>query len=162
MEKIIIEALKNEVHLPPCFKVYSSTEYRNNTNSYSHALGATSPLIDYYKIGAICGKKDIKEDYTYTSIEEIKELLFLDCETLGLKIEESSLEEKISEKQYKIKLFVKIWDGGKIGDYHFWRADNGIWTEKWKGYNMDQIQETEKDRMNSDPWHFVGIYKITK
>ena len=161
MDKNIIETLKGEVHLPPYFEVYSSTNYRNNTNCYSHALGATFPNLELYRIGAISGKKPIDEKYF--SIEEIKELLFLDCDTLGLKIEESSLEEKISANQYKIKLFVCIWANEQIGDYHFWRQDNGgIWTEKWKGYCMDQIQDPEKDRMNSDPWHFVGIYKITR
>lgn len=160
MTNNIIGAIKEEVHIPPYFEVYSSTEYRNNTNCYSHALGATSPIIELYRIGAISGKKTIEEKYT--SIEEIKELLFLDCETLGLKIEESSLEEKLSENQYKIKLFVCIWANGTIGDYHFWRADNDIWTEKWRGHNMMPIQNPEKDRMNSDPWQFVGIYKITR
>lgn len=156
----LIETIKNEVHLPPFFEVYNATNYRNNTNCYSHALGATFPKLELYRIGAISGKKPI--DQKYFSVEEIKELLFLDCETLGLKIEESSLEEKLLENQYKIKLFVKIWADETIGDYHFWRLDNQIWTEKWKGYNMNQIQDTEKDRMNYFPWNFVGIYKISR
>ena len=125
--------------------MYNATNYRDNTNCYSHALGATFPELRLYRIGVISGKKPI--DQKYFSIEEIKELLFLDCETLGLKIEESSLEEKLLENQYKIKLFVKIWANREIGDYHFWRLDNEIWTEKWKGYNMNQVQNPEKDKI---------------
>jgi len=156
-----IELLKGEVHYEPYFLRYCSTNHRNNTNCYSHALGAVFPRLELYRIGAISGKKPIDEKYS--SIEEIEELLFSDCETLGLKIEESFLEEKLLANQYKIKLFVKIWENGQIADYHFWRQDNGgIWTEKWKGYCMNQVEDPEKDRMNSDPWHYVGIYKITR
>ena len=158
--EMIIEVLKNEVHLPPFFEAYKATNYRNNTNCYSHALGVIFPKLELYRIGAISGKKPIEQKYF--SIEEIKELLFLDCETLGLKIEESSLEEKVLENQYKIKLFVKKWPNGEIGDYHFWRLDNQIWTEKWKGYDMNEIQDTKRDKMNSYPWNFVGIYKISR
>lgn len=150
----------SQVHSKPCFEAYEATNVRNNTNCYSHALGVTLPYIECYRVGALCGKKSIDEPYS--SIEEIKKLLFFDCEELQLKIEESSLEEELLDNQYKIKLFVKIWANGKIGDYHFWRFENEIWTEKWKTRRMSEIQDFEKSEMNYFPWNFVGIYKISR
>lgn len=155
-----IATILSEVHSKPSFERYEESEVRKSTNCYSHALGATSPYLENYRVGAISKKKQINEKYT--SIEEIKELLFSDCEALQLKIEESSLEEELSKEEYKIQLFVKIWANGMIGDYHFWREHEGVWTEKWRGDRMRKIQDTEKSQMRYFPWNFVGIYKISR
>lgn len=155
-----IAAIRNQVHSKPYFEAYQDTNVRECTNCYSHALGATLPYLELYRIGAISKKKAIEE--RYLSVEEIKDLLFLDCETLQLKIEESSIE-KPQNDGYKIALFVKIWANGQIGDYHFWRLnDDGVWTEKWRGRGMSTIQNFERDKLDYFPWNFVGIYKISK
>lgn len=150
----------SQVHSKPCFEAYEETNVRNNTNCYSHALGVTLPYIESYRVGTLCGKKSTDEQYF--SIEEIKKLLFFDCEELQLKIEESSLEEELLEDEYKIILFVKIWANGQIGDYHFWRYEDGVWTEKWTGRGMNEIQDFEREKLDYFPWNLVGIYKISR
>lgn len=155
-----ITALLEQVHSKPSFERYQDTNVRNSTNCYSHALGTTLPYLELYRVGAVSKRKPINQEYF--SVEEIKELLFLDCEALQLNIEESSLEEQLSDNEYKIMLFVKIWGNGKIGDYHFWRFEDGIWTEKWKTRGMNIIQNFERDKLDYFPWNFVGIYKISR
>lgn len=88
--------------------------------------------------------------------------MFLDCTKLQLGIKVSSLEEQLLERQYKIALFVKTWANGKIGGCHFWRYENGIWTEKWPGRGMNIIQDFQRDKLDYFPWNFVGIYQISK
>lgn len=117
MEEKIFQEILKQVHEEPLYDKYIPTAISQNLNCYSHALGATYPNLQSYRIGAICEKKPL--DQEYFSIDEIKELLFLDCEKLQLKIEESSLEEELLPNQYKIQLYVKIWGNGQIGDYHF-------------------------------------------
>lgn len=153
-----IATILKQVHQAPDFNKYEETNTRNNTNCYSHALGTTQMI----RIGQISGKKDIDEKYV--SIEEIEELLMADLELLNLKLENSSVEEKISENQYqyKIALFVKQWSNGEIADYHFWRCDNEIWTEKWKGRLMNKIEDFERDSKDTNLRTLIGIYKITK
>lgn len=145
-----------EVHSKPSFKRYEETNVRNNTNCYSHALGTTQMI----RVGQISRKKDTNEKYI--SFEEIIELLIADLESLNLQLEESSVEEKISENQYKIALFVKKWSNGEIADYHFWRCDNEIWTEKWKGRCMNEIEDFERDSKDTILRTLIGIYKITR
>lgn len=156
-----IAALQCQAHSKPLYENYNQTNVRDNTNCYSHALGLTLPYPELYcRIGAISGKKPI--DQNYFSIEEITTLLFSDCQTLQLEIEESSLEEKLQENQYKIALFVKIWANGTIGGCHFWRYENGIWTEKWPGRHMSVIEDFQREKLDYFPWNLVQIYKISK
>lgn len=160
MKKEIKEKIKKQAHSEPSFNRYEETTTRNNTNCYSHALGLTYPNLELYRIGAICQRKPIEE--AYYSIEEIVELLFLDCKELQIEIKESSFDECIfSDKQYKIALFVKVYADNQIHDYHFWRFDNEGWTEKWKGRMMRKV-DFQKNYLNSFPWKPVGIYKISK
>ncbi len=151
--------LTQQVHSNPLFERYTETNVKNNTNCYSHALGATYPKLELYRVGAISQKKSIYEKYF--SFEEIKKLLFSDFETLKLKIEESSMEKGLLDNQYKIALFVKGYNG-QIADYHFWRFEKGLWTEKWKYRGMNEIQNFDRDKLNYFPWNFVGIYKVTR
>lgn len=155
-----IAEIKEQVHSDLHIEKYEETNVRNNTNCYSHALGATLSYLSLYRVGAISKKKAINEEYF--SVQEIKDLLFLDCETLQLEIKESSLEEELKDNEHKIALFVKIWPNGKIADYHFWRFDKGVWTEKWRTRRMNQIQDFERDKLDYSSWNLVGIYKISK
>lgn len=157
--KDYIATLTQQVHSNPSFEKYVETNVRNNTNCYSHALGATYPKLELYRVGAISQKKPIEE--IYFSVEEIKELLFSDFKTLKLKIEESSIEEQILDNQYKFALFVKSFNE-LIADYHFWRFESGLWTEKWRGRGMNIIENFERDKLTYYPWSFEGIYKVTK
>ena len=157
--KDIIEQVKIQAHSQPDLKKYDETNVRENTNCYSHALGLTLPFITFYRVGAICERKPIDEDYQ--SIDEIVKLLYLDCKELNLKITESSLDENIEENEYKIALFVSIYRNGHIG-YHFWRFDDEVWTEKYRGRIMNLIEDFQRYKLDYYPWNFVGIYKIKK
>lgn len=157
------DKILSQVHSKPEFHRYNETIVRNNTNCYSHALGATFPELKLYRVGAICGKKEINEKYI--SDKEIKNLLFLDCKELQLEIKKCSLEDEISDDEHKIILFVKKWANGVIADYHFWRYDNDLsWTEKWRGHGMGKIENFQRDilKFKCFPWEIGGIYKISK
>lgn len=151
-----ITSIMKEVHQQPDFTRYESTNVRNNTNCYSHAIG-TSRLV---RIGQISSKKDIEEKYV--SVEEIVELLVEDFNVLGLQLEESSEEEQIGENQHKIALFIKKWPNGAIADYHFWRCDNNVWSEKWRGRVMNKEIDFERDSKDTYLRTLVGIYKVTR
>ena len=151
-----------QAHSKPDFlNLYKATHVRKEIVCYPHALG----LLQFERVGAISNNKPLNEKYT--SKEEIKKLLFLDCKELQLGIEECSLEDEISDEQHKIILFVKTWANGVIADYHFWRYDNDLlWTEKWRGQGMRIIEnfDLEISRFKSEfsLWSLEGIYKITK
>ena len=161
MEEKYKEILIKEVHEKPKFEKYKTTYYKNETNCYSHAIGATYPFSELYRIGAICGKKPLGE--RYFSEEEIKELLFLDFKTLNLKIEESSKEEELeSPNQYKILLCLKLYRE-QIFDFHFWRSDdNKTWTEKWRFREMRTIRDFKMEFQYYGAWTPVGYYKVTR
>lgn len=161
MDTTKIKEIISEVHSASKFDRYEEINVRNNTNCYSHALGATSPYIELYRIGALSQKKPIEEEYE--SAKEIEELLFEDCKAINLKIKKSSLEELPSEGEYKIILFVKIFANGLISDYHFWRTDDNItWHEKWRGRYMHQIENFKRDFLDYFPWNFMGVYKVSR
>ena len=155
-----IKNIKESVHSPLKVSEYNSTNVRNNTNCYSHAIGATFPYLDLYRIGAICGKKSIDEKYFDT--QEIENLLFADCEILDLQIKKSSMEEELPENYYKIALFVAINNEKIIWDYHFIRNDKGEWTEKRKGINVQTFYNNDISKYMTFPWNLVGYYKIKK
>lgn len=157
--KDIMEQVKIQAHSQPDFKRYNETNVRENTNCYSHALGLTLPYLTLYRVGTICKRKPIDENFK--SIDEIIKLLYLDCEALKLKITESSLSENVEENEYKIALFVSIYSNGHVG-YHFWRFDNEVWTEKYRGRRMQLIEDFQRSKLDYYPWKFVGIYKIKK
>lgn len=155
-----IDRVKEMVHQKPDAEAYNTTITRENTNCYSYAIGSTCSYLQLYRIGAICGKKPITQQYF--SIEEIRDLLLEDFKVLNLKIEESSEEEIVEENQYKIALFVKIYADNKIHDFHFLRYENGIWSEKYKSQFPRCLGTTLEGHYSNWPWNFVGIYKITK
>ena len=152
-----IEAL---VHQKPDISRYNSTIVRNNTNCYSYAIGSSYPYLELYRVGAICGKKPI--DQEFFSVGEIINLLCEDLKVLNLKIEQSSKSEIISSNQYKIAVFVKIYADNKIHDYHFLRFDENGWSEKFRGQLPRNLGNDFQGFYNYWPWNFVGIFKVTK
>lgn len=155
-----IDEIIELVHQKPDTNLYNSSTLIDNTNCYSYAIGSIAPYLQLYRIGGICGKKPI--DQEYFSIEEIKQLLYEDFQVLNLKIEESSEEEKVKDDQYKIALFVKIYADSKIHDYHFLRYENGEWSEKYRGQFPEVLGNTLKGTYSNWPWNLVGIFKITR
>ena len=155
-----IDQIVKLVHQKPDTTVYNSTQVRNNTNCFSYAIGSSACYLELYRIGAICGKKPI--DQQYFTIEEIKQLLYEDFKTLELKIEESSEKEEVGENQYKIALYVKIYADNKIHDFHFLRYENGVWSEKYRTQFPRDLGENLEGLYSNWPWKLIGIYKITK
>ena len=155
-----IDQIKKMVHQTLDVNLYNSSNVRNNTNCYSHAIGSTASCIELYRIGAICGKKPINQEYF--SIEEIKHLLYEDLKVLELEIQESSEEELLNDNQYKIALFIKIYADNKIHDFHFLRYENGQWSEKRKTHFPINHGNTLKGLYSYWPWNLIGIFKITK
>lgn len=158
--KRLIDKVKEMVHQKPDIEMYNTTIVRDNTNCYSYAIGSTYPYLQLYRIGAICDKKPIEQEYF--SIEEIKKLLFEDFKILGLKIEKSSVEEQIEENQYKIALYVKIYADDKIHDFHFLRYENRKWSEKYRTQFPRILGESLEGLYSNWPWNFVGVFKITR
>lgn len=150
--------LKVAVHSPLDYNNYNSTNVIDHTNCYSHAIGSTLTCLELYRIGAICSKKSI--DQEYFSIEEIVDLLFEDLKVLDLKIEPSFFGDIMNSNQYQIALFVKIYADHKIHDFHFFRNDNYGWSEKWRTYKPIMMDSFKM--LDYFPWKFVGIFKITK
>jgi len=155
-----IDQIKQMVHQTPDVNLYNSSNIRNNTNCYSYAIGSADSYIELHRIGAICGKKPINQEYF--SIEEIKYLLYEDLKVLELEIQESSEIEQIKDNQYKIALFVKIYADNRIHDFHFLRYENGEWSEKRKKQFPINLGNNLKVLYSYWPWNFVGIFKITK
>ena len=59
MEKAL-EKIIESVHRPMAWDQYNSTNVRNNTNCFSHAIGSTATSDRrVYRLGVISGKKDI-------------------------------------------------------------------------------------------------------
>lgn len=156
--------LQNEVHSNPDFSVYNSTNTRDSTNCYSHAIGARYPKLQLYRIGAISGKKPINE--SYESIGEILKLLLLDLDALNLEydiVKEENLKIDLADNQHIIKLYVKIYPGnGKIGDFHFVRYDDNIgWTEKYRTLRERKVEEYYYEKMEMY-YQYVVTLKITR
>lgn len=158
----IIEKIKVEVHLPFTTQRYDETLVRNETNCYSHAIGATTPVLQIYRIGAISENKDICERYESSS--EIVDLLKKDLDVLELNYQIISDDENetrnLKPDQYIIRLYVKIYANGMIGDYHFIRYESGKWSEKWRGNKPTEIDS--KYYENRWEWKRTISFKITR
>lgn len=141
-----INELKERVHRKIDYSAYASTNVRNGTNCYSHALGSTLPHSPLYRVGAICGKKNIHDQYCST--KEVEELFLKDMETLGLKVIKMNIisdedvkfvrddtlrrikKYELKENEHIVLLFVNVLADGSILDFHFWRYDEKGFTEK--------------------------------
>lgn len=158
----IIEKIKVEVHLPLATQRYEETMVQNETNCYSHAIGAITPRLKVYRIGAISGRKDIGEKFKST--EEIINLLKEDLDVLGLKYEvindDDWKTQTLREGQYIIRLYAKIYANGMLADYHFIRYEAGKWSEKWRGRKPTEIC----DNYYEERWEWKRLMslKITR
>lgn len=158
----LIKKIRQEVHLPLNWERYKETLIQHETNCYSHAIGATSPNLEIYRIGAVSGKKTINE--RYTSISEILVLLKEDMDALELQSEmiNGYVDDLVTlrENEHAIRLYVKTYANGMIGDYHFIRWDEGFWTEKWRGARVAMV--TSNYYESRWEWRRVLDLKITR
>ena len=172
-----IEKIKRDLHQPLNWDDYNSTYIRDNTNCFSHAIGITVPLLKYYRLGVLSGKKDVKEEYK--SIEEVQDLFLSDMSALNLKVEEISYADtskfsllksipniELQSNQHIVVLFVKIYENkGKesIRDFHFIRYDKEKgWSEKWRRRNVYFFQDITIGWPSGWNDRMVGVFKITR
>ena len=158
----LIEKIKVEVHLPLATHRFDETMVQNETNCYSYAIGATTPTLQIYRIGAISGQKDIGEKFKST--DEIISLLKQDLEVLDLKYEIISDEKKeipkLDQDQYVIRLYARFFGNGMLADYHFIRYEGGKWSEKWRGRKPMGIDPNSYE--NWWEWKRLMSLKITR
>lgn len=157
---LLLDRIRETTHQKLDKTRYVTTLVRNTTNCYSYAMGSTVSCLNLYRVGAISGIKPLEEPYS--SAGEIIKLLYEDFKEIDLVIERSSEEEAISENQYKIALFVKVYADNQIHDFHFARFEEGRWSEKfWRQLPRD-IGTSLENKYNYWPWRLVGIFKVTR
>jgi hypothetical protein len=157
---LLLDRIRETTHQKLDKTRYDTTLVRNTTNCYSYAMGSTVSCLNLYRVGAISGRKPLEEPYFSTG--EIIKLLYEDFKEIDLTIERSSEEEVISENQYKIALFVKVYADNKIHDFHFTRFEDGRWSEKFRWQLPRDIGTSLKNEYNYWPWRLVGIFKVTR
>lgn len=157
---LLLDRIRETTHQKLDKTRYVTTLVRNTTNCYSYAMGSTVSCLNLYRVGAISGIKPLEEPYS--SAGEIIKLLYEDFREIDLTIERSSEEEVISENQYKIALFVKVYADNKIHDFHFTRFEDGRWSEKFRWQLPRDIGTSLKNEYNYWPWRLVGIFKVTR
>lgn len=175
----ILEIRRN-VHQPLKWEDYNSTNVRDNTNAFAHAIGSTNVSDPrYYRLGMVSGKKKLKQEYF--SLEEVKDLFLSDAHVLELDVEEIilaggdlskySLLDHISKielqnNQHIVVLFVKIYVDGKrerILDFHFLRYDEGKgWSEKILRRNVYFFEDISREWPSCWYDRTVGAFKITR
>lgn len=103
----------------------------------------------------IRGIHSFKNKYTKKYIiQEFKK----DIKSLGLRAYPTTINAKISSKEYKIAIYCKdYWD------FHFARQDSdGLWSEKngWKG-KLQRIDAKDISK-TIDGFKFIGVFRISK
>lgn len=152
--------LKSSVHGKFDRPIYENNSLiRDNTNCFAFAIGSTYPYNEMYRLGTISASR--AENQEISSIEEMKKIFFRDMKTLGLEVIESSEKEIITDNQYKIALFAKIYANNKICDYHFLRLIDNKWVEKHRRVAPRTLDGKLNELYNYWPWNFVGVYKVT-
>ncbi len=81
-----------------------------------------------------------------------------DCDQLGLEVFPTTVDNPISENEYKIALYL---DEGY--DFHFARQDSsGIWSEK-NGWNQGiRTLEERNITKKEDGYEFIGVFRVSK
>ena len=174
MEKAL-EKIIESVHRPMAWDQYNSTNVRNNTNCFSHAIGSTATSDRrFYRLGVISGKKDIEQEYF--SAEEVKDLFLSDLNVLDLGVKEILLQDKekilkqisnmsLQNNQHIVELFIKTYGSGKeekIRDFHFLRFDEEGWSEKRFMQNVIFLNNINFQWPSGWNDRIVGTFLITR
>lgn len=147
MDELYIKYLKAYVKLnKKLFTNDDISRYFQYGNCYTFALGLPCPAFFYktyeeieidnmsFNVGFISHGSHLG----ISSEEELLDYFYADCESLGLKVYDSNITEKLKNGGFKIGMYIgehKLHYG--IHDFHFIRQmDNGMWFHK-DGYNGD-------------------------
>lgn len=111
---------------------------RYSTNCYAYALGLDVPqyeIGDYvYAPGVMSSSPIFLPDYRVFTLDMLVKNLYRDFKYLGIEHRIINPDDKISEDEWKIALFVTLAyfnSKEKIDDYHFLRQrEDGTWYHK--------------------------------
>lgn len=147
--------------IPPKYEPYKWSGKK--FNCYMYALEACMDFSEcLYESECVIapgflsrGEKNDNRDTEEVTIQYLKE----DCKILNLNISETTLDEKVSENEYKIAVYIQ-----EYFDYHFIRQDsNGKWSEKagWGG-DIKIISRKDIAKETYGEYTFIGMFKISK
>ena len=153
-----IGEVKKVVKNQPIPPRYKPDEWKGKRfNCYAYAMRICMNLSGFnVRPGFICEKKD------YKITEKCTLKYFLeDCEALGLQANPTTLEEPLSQNEYKIAVYVR--EMKYNSDFHFARQDdNGKWSEK-NGWNKEITTLSEEKLMkNENGYKLIGVFKVSK
>lgn len=157
LQEETIYEIKETLRYQPIQPEYNPEEWEGKKfNCYIYAMRICKSFIKkrpYGVPGFIAGINELKDEK-----DDVLRNFKADCEELGLKVVESSIDEKICSCEYKIAIYV-----APGTDFHFARQDkDGTWSEK-KGWNGPiKIIKTEDVTKNYRDYEFVGIFKVSK
>lgn len=156
--KEFIDLIKKNVRSATIPPHYNPNEWNEKEfNCYAYALGICMNFDDFDRIVPGFLSRGILNDYNDTKEETIQYFKY-DCEILGYKVTETTLDEKIGKNGYKIAAYVS-----EYRDFHFVRQDsNGNWSEKRGWGGKIEIRKEEDIVKNSDKYEFIGIFIVSK
>ena len=163
MDNELIKICKNAVEMASIPPQYNPDEWKGKEfNCYAYALRICVDLRAYYNREIVPGFLSIGKNAFYQeSPETMLKLFKQDCETLNLKVSETSLNEPLNENEYKVAVYACAC--GNYKDFHFIRQDsNGNWSHK-RGWLKPIETYEEKDILKKfGIYEFVKMFKIAK
>ena len=156
--KEFTDCVRKLIHSQPFPPIYNPEEWSSNPkdfNCYAYALQVNNISLEKLDPGFTIGLTMKKREIT---AESVLRNFFIDCENLNLSVSETTVDEEIDEKSYKIAIYVI-----NGFTFHFIRQDsNGGWSQKGGWLNPITIVN-EEDVLNKDRlYKLIGIFKISK
>lgn len=164
VQKCYLEYLKIEMLLRRSIPSYGKDRYSyHKGNCYSYALGLPTPFLIWFSMVFNCdygfsakpGFSVDKEYYSWRNTEALITGLYQDCDSLGIEVYDSSLEEQNSHGGYKIALY----NGN--ADFHFMRQDDdGLWSHKL-GYRAP-VKRVKPEIVYGEGEHQLQLKKVVE
>ena len=139
-------------------------KYTSTTTLVANCFGHACFNLDNKSLDAInSSKNDLKNffrDFSGIDGRGFFEKVKYKIRQVGLKIEESSLSEKMDKNQWKIAYFIQD-DIFRGRDLHFMiQESDGTWTSKL-GTSSEVEVYNKLPKVYKDGYELAGIYKIT-
>ncbi len=160
-----VEEVKNFISNQKNPPKYNPENWKNKSfNCYLYVLQACMDFSVYEEylhmiVPGFLSRNKI-ENKTYKDTENcVIERFEDDLKALGFQAVPTTLEERISKKEYKIAVYVK-----ENFDYHFARQDsNGKWSEKdgWDN-GIKIIRNFNNITKTINGYKYIAMYKVSK
>lgn len=160
MKKITLEFLDfvKEIFstrtIPPSF---NPNEWKEKSfNCYAYCFDICTNLIGYrtnpgFLVGLDSG------DYNYNK-ESLINFFKQDCNELNLHVAETTMDEEISDNEYKIALYLN-----SKGGFHCARQDaNGQWSDKDGWCGSIEILKKEDIIKTLHSYTLAGVYRVSR